>query len=60
MLYVTVLISVIKKCEISYTYTAWKESYEQPRQRIQKQRRYFAKNGLFSQGHGFSSSHVWM
>jgi len=26
----------------------WKESYDQPRQHIQKQR------------HGFSSSHVWM
>ena len=25
-----------------------------------KQRHYFANKGLFSQGYGFSSSHVWM
>ena len=39
---------------------AWKESYDQSRQHIQKQRHYFAKNGLSSQGYGFSSGHVWM
>ena len=27
---------------------------------IKKQRHYFVKNGQFSQGYGFSSSHVWM
>ena len=27
---------------------------------IQKQRHYFANNGLSSQGYGFSSGHVWM
>ena len=27
---------------------------------IQKQRHYFANKGPFSQGFGFSSSHVWM
>ena len=27
---------------------------------IQKQRHYFANKGPFSQGYGFSSSHVWM
>ena len=32
----------------------------QPRQNIKKQRHYFANKGLFSQGYGFSSSHVWM
>ena len=37
-----------------------KESYDQPRQHIQKQRRYFANKGPSSQGYGFSSSHVWM
>ena len=36
-----------------------KESYDQPRQHIKKQRYYFANKGLFSQGCGFSSSHVW-
>ena len=34
--------------------------YNQPRQHIKKQRHYFADKGLFSQGYGFSSSHVWM
>jgi len=38
----------------------WKESYDQPRQHIKKQRHYFANRGPFSQGYGFSSSHVWM
>ena len=38
----------------------WKESYDQPRQHIQKQRHYFVNKGLSSQGYGFSSSHVWM
>ena len=38
----------------------WKESYEQPRQHIKKQRHYFAKKGPSSQGYGFSSGHVWM
>ena len=37
-----------------------KESYDQPRQHIQKQRHYFANKGLSSQGYGFSSGHVWM
>ena len=38
----------------------WKESYDQPRWHIQKQRQYFANKGPSSQGFGFSSSHVWM
>ena len=40
--------------------TPWKESYDQPRQRIKKQKHYFAYKGSSSQGYGFSSSHVWM
>ena len=40
--------------------TPWKESYDQPRKHIQKQRHYFANKGLSSQGYGFSSGHVWM
>ena len=36
------------------------ESYDQPRQHVQKQRQYFANKGPSSQGYGFSSSHVWM
>ena len=38
----------------------WKESYDQPRQHIQKQRHYFANKGPSSQGYGFSGSHLWM
>ena len=38
----------------------WKESYDQPRQHIKKQRHYFANKGPSSQGYGFSSNHVWM
>ena len=40
--------------------TPWKQSYDQLRQHIQKQRHYFASKGPSSQGYGFSSSHVWM
>ena len=36
------------------------KSYDQPRQHIEKQRYYFANNGLSSQGYGFSCGHVWM
>ena len=38
----------------------WKKSYDQPRQRIKKQRHYFAYKGLSSQGYGFSCSHGCM
>ena len=38
----------------------WKETYDQPRQHIKKQRHYFANKGLSSQGYGFSSGHVWI
>ena len=41
-------------------FTPWKESHDQPRQHIQKQRHYFADKGSSSQGYGFSSGHVWM
>ena len=40
--------------------TPWKESYDQPREHIKKQRYYFANKGPSSQGYGFSSSHVWV
>ena len=40
--------------------TPWKESYDQPRQHIKKQRHYFANKGPSSQGYSFSSSQVWM
>ena len=40
--------------------TPCKESYDQPRQHIKKQRHYFANKGPSGQGYGFSSGHVWM
>ena len=40
--------------------TPWKESYDQPRQHIKKQRHYFVNKSPSSQGYGFSSGHVWM
>ena len=36
----------------------WKESYDQPRQHIKKQRHYFVYKDLSSQGYGFSSGYV--
>ena len=51
------MVIAAMKLEDSYF---WKESYDQPRQHIQKQRHYFANKGPSSQGHGFSSGHVWM
>ena len=42
------------------TLTPWKDSHDQPRQLIKKQRHYFANKGLSSQSYGFSSSHVWI
>ena len=38
----------------------WKESYDQPRPHVKKQRHYFASKGLSSQSYGFSSCYVWM
>ena len=40
--------------------TPWKESFDQPRQHIKKQRHYFVNKGPSSQGYGFSSGHIWM
>ena len=45
---------------IGSLFTPWKESYDQPRQHIQKQRHYFTNKGPSSQDYDFSSSHVWM
>ena len=42
------------------TLSPWKESYDQPRQHIKKQRHYFANKGPSSESYGFSSGHVWM
>ena len=40
--------------------TPWKQSCDQPRQHIKKQRHYFVNKGPSSQGYGFSSGHVWV
>ena len=40
--------------------TPWKESYDQPRQHIKKQKHYFANKVPSIQGYDFSSGHVWM
>ena len=40
--------------------TPWKESYDQPRQHIKKQRHYFVNKSPSSQGYGFSCGRVWM
>ena len=47
-------------CHEIKTLTPWKESYNQPRQHIQKQRHYFTNKVLSHQGYGFSSVRVWM
>ena len=44
----------------SKTLAPWKESYDEPRQHVKKQRQYLANKGPSSQGYGFSSGHVWM
>ena len=46
--------------EIKKMLTPWKESYDQTRQHIKKQRHYFADKGPQSQSYSFFSSHVWM
>ena len=39
----------------------WKQSYNQTRQHIKKQKyQYFADKGLCSQSYGFATTHVWM
>ena len=42
------------------TLTPWKKNYDQPRQHVKKQRRYFANKGPSNQDYGFSRSHIWM
>ena len=46
--------------DCSYETAPRKKTYDKPRQRIKKQRHYFANKGPSSQGYGFSSGHVWM
>ena len=44
---------VIAAMKLKKTLTPWKESYDQPRQHVKKQRRYFVNKGLSRQGYGF-------
>ena len=50
---------VIAAMKLKDTYSL-EGKYDQTRQHIKKQRHNFVNEGLFSQGYGFSSSHVWM
>ena len=36
------------------------ESYDKPRQGIEKQRHHFANKGLYSEGYGISSTYSWI
>ena len=38
----------------------WRESYDQPRHYIKKQRYYLANKSPSNQSYGFSTGHVWM
>ena len=38
--------------DCSHEIASWKKSYDQPRQRIEKQRHYFVNKGPSSQGYG--------
>jgi len=51
---------VIAAMKLKRCLLPWKESYDQTRQHIKKQRHYFVNKGPSTQGYGFSSSHVWM
>ena len=51
------MVTAAMKLKDTYS---WKDSDDQSRQHIKKQRQYFANKGPSSQGYGFSSSHVWM
>ena len=42
------------------TLTPWKESHDQPREHIKKQRHYFVNKALSSEVYDFPRSHVWM
>ena len=50
------MVIAAKKWKDAYSL---EESYDQPRQHIQKQKHYLAHKSPSRQGYGFSSSHVW-
>ena len=60
MIYQKFFLLLISNLIPLWTLTPGKESYDQPRQHIKRQRHYFVNKGPCSQGYGFSSGHVWM
>ena len=55
-----IILGVPKSLQMVTAAMKLKESYDQPRQHIKKQRHYFANKGPSLQGYGVSNSHVWM
>ena len=54
-------ITVDSDCAMKLkTLAPWKESYDKPRQHIQKQRHHFASKRQYGQSYGFSITHVLM
>ena len=51
------IVTAVMKLKDAYS---WKNSYDQHRQHIKKEKHYIVNKVLSSQGYGFSSSHVWM
>ena len=39
---------------------SWQESYDKPRQCVEKQRHYSADKGPYSQGYGLFNCHIWL
>ena len=43
-----------------YFPATWQESYDKPRQWVEKQRRHSADNGLYNERYGLPSGHAWL
>ena len=41
-------------------FASWQESYDKPRQCVEKQKHYSANKSLYTQGYGLPSGHVWL
>ena len=54
------MVTAAMKLKDACSLAPCKESYDQPRQHIEKQRHYFADKGPSSKRYGFSSSYVQM
>ena len=51
------MVTIATKSEY---FASWQESYDKPRQCVGKQRYYSAYKGLYSQGYGLPSGHLWL